>query len=104
MRGKDEKKRKIRGMTFKKTPAETDLYCPGCLSQVILYSFGIKNPKRKTFLCERCEKINIRKNVLSFDDMITEKFNRNKNQQLKRKQENETLPTSQKSNQKKRIV
>ena len=83
MRSKDSTKRKMRGMRFTKTPAETDLFCPNCLSQVILYSFTISNttakvPEKKNFLCERCEKVSTRKNVLSFDDMVTEKFDRAK--------------------------
>ena len=75
MRGKDEQPRGPRGMKYRRTPAETDLFCPGCLSQVILDPFI---QKAQTFLCERCKKISIRKKVLSFDDMVTEKFNRQK--------------------------
>ena len=80
MRGKDLRPRGPRGMKYRITPAETDLFCPYCLSQVVLL---LRIPT-ETFLCERCKKRTIRRNILSFDKMISEKYLRYKvRQQLK---------------------
>ncbi len=88
-----------RGMRFKKVPPETDLFCPNCLLMLekrsdLNKSVGdcTKASLVNTFFCVGCVKTYVRSRVLSFNEMVSEKFNRQKTRARCAKHSQETKP------------
>ena len=61
------------GMKFKQREKPTDLFCKGCLEQVVLLDV-----LTKPYLCENCVRKYTRSQVLTFDEMTNAKFERAK--------------------------
>ena len=67
------------GMKLKQRTQPTDLFCKGCLEQVVSLEISALQDSdypSKLFLCERCKRKYMRSQVLTFDEMTKAKFER----------------------------